>query len=554
MKQTNHHAPSVYCPWKDGRAPGCGIATGTGKQITFDEAALDSLDGQVSWNVPGREWQANSMDQPVDEHTASDLVAIAETRHLSASQCNMLARNVTGALRPNRDIFLWVLANVLSAVFLSSSRRRKAFKPMDCALEIVLSRPADLRSALARHCDGAENVRVSVEGIAIDIDGLRFEAGWARIEDALAFGEFFITGNDGALYGSFNEAVLALSPAGGAASGPKEAVGILSRRIAQWRRDHLPLGRHERLFSALIGFLANRPAAQRRHGMLAFNDDDIVAFWRKSVEDGERSMFRTAVERFRDFGRLMTHLNAIRNLGAPGDLDALVARMDMEPEEGWNETADDLGEVRLLNALNSLPTDPKVLTGVERESIASLVALMPFHKQRPLSVLRVFGFGPVQTGIANRLRRGGGGAEIKERVTCVDAKSYDDVAHRFQALLAHLESLRRIAVALRFGDSSPTVEVADPVVLAAMVQQGNADLRRLRREGFDRPRNELAAVFAGIDGVLNDLCAVVQDFTAELDRIDRQQARSARFAQDMPVFIETFTCAYIAEQEHESDV
>jgi hypothetical protein len=485
------------------------------------------------------------MDQPVDEHTKSDLVAIADARQLSAAQCNVLARNVTGALRPNRDIFLWVLANVLSAIFLCRSRRQKVVNPVDCALEIVLSRDSERRLALARHCDGQKQVRLTSEGIAVDLDGLQFEAGWARIEDALAFGEFFITGNDGALYGSFEEAVNAMARADGAAAGTKEAVSILSRRIAQWRRECLPLGRYERLFSGLVGFLVNRPAAERRQGLLAFDDDDIVAFWRKCVGAGERLMFRTAVERFRDFERILGQLSAMRNLGAPGDLDALVTRMEMEPAEGWNETEDDVAEVRLVEALNSFPADPKALTGVERDSVAALAALLPFPKQRPGSVLRALAFGPVQTGIANWLRRGGGGADIGERVTCSDAENYDDVARRFHALLAHLERLLRIALALRFGESAPVA--ADRSALAETVEQGNADLKRLRRAGFDRPREELATIFAGIDVLLSDLCTVVREFTTELNRLGRRQDLGARFAKDKPVFIEILTRAYIAQ-------
>jgi hypothetical protein len=508
------------------------------------------LEGQAA-----QEWQANAMVQPVDEHTASDLSAIAEARQLSAAQCNMLARNVTGALRPNRDIYLWALANVLSAVLLCGYRRRqKTFDPVDCALEIVLAATPERRSALTRLCAGHKDVRVTGEGIAVDLHSLHFEASFARIDDALAFGDFFITGSDGALFASFKEAVLALAPADGtAAAPPHDAVGILSRRIAQWRREHLPLGRQERLFSALVGFLLKRPAAQRCHGLLAFDDDDIVAFWRQCVEAGERLMFRTAVERFRDFGRLLTHLNALRSLARPEDLDALAARMETEHDVDWNATADDVAEVRLLQALKSLPDDPNALKGVERDLIATLAALMPFPKQRPGSVLRVLSFGPVQTGIANRLRRGGGGPGIDERVTCNDADSYDAVADRFCRLRDHLDSLRRIAVALRFAETA-FVQGVDPDALAETVQQGNAALKRLRRAGFDRPRAELAAVFSGIDGALSDFCTMVGDFTAEIDRLGERQALSDRFTRDKPVFVATFTRAYLAPQETRADV
>jgi hypothetical protein len=524
-------------------------------QVPWRIAARRSLGQEISaQEIAAQEWQANSMDQPVDEHTASDLCAIAEARQLTPAQCNMLARNVTGALRPNRDIYLWVLANVLSAVLLCGCRRRqKTFDPADCALEIALAATPERRAALMRLCAGHEDVRVSREGIAVDLDSLQFEASFARIDDALAFADFFITGSDGALFASFKEAVLALTPVDGTAASPHEAVGILSRRIAQWRRERLPLGRQERLFSALVGFLLKRPAAQQRYGLLAFDDDDIVAFWRTCVEAGERLMFRTAVERFRDFGRLVKHLDALRSLTRPDDLDALAARMETEPDTDWNATTDDVAEVRLLEALKSLPDDPNALKGVERDLIATIAALMPFHKQRPGSVLRVLAFGPVQTGIANRLRRGGGGPAIDERVGCADAHSYDTVADRFYRLRDHLDSLRRIAVALRFGDKA-LVQGVDPDTLAETVQQGNAALKRLRRAGFDRSRAELAAIFSGIDGALSDFCTIICDFTAEIDRLGERRTLSDRFARDKPVFIETFTRAYLARQETRADV
>lgn len=499
------------------------------------------------------------MDQPVDEHTASDLVAIADARQLSATQCKVLARNVTGALRPNRDFFLWVLVNLLSAVFQCRSRRQGAFDPVAGALEIVLAREAERRQLLARHCAGQEGVRLTGEGFAVDLGGLKFDAGWARIEHALAFGEFFITGHDGALYASFTEAVHALFTPHDAAAGVDVAVSILSRRIGQWRRDHLPLGRYERHFSALIGFLNSRPQAERKRGVLAFDDDDIVAFWRKCVDSGERLMFRTAVERFREIERLVAQLGAIRNLGMPADLDALVSRMDLDVEsgEGWNDTEDDLAESRLVEALNSLPTDPKALKGTEADSIRSLVTLLPYPKQRPGTVLRVLAFGAVQSGIANYLRRGGGGDDIEVRVTCANAESYDGIAGEFAGLLEHLESLLRIAVALRFGDSAPDADsrLAEMIQRRAdIIQQGKADLKNMRRAGFNRPREELAAVFAQIDGLLSDLRDVVRDFTAELARLGKREALGARFTKDKPVFIEILTRAYIAQQETASDV
>jgi hypothetical protein len=493
------------------------------------------------------------MDQPVDEHTEIDLRSIAGSRQLTAAQHKMLIRNVTGALRPNRDFFLWVLVNVLSAVLLCARRRKdgnpKTFNPVDCALEIVWAQNSARRALLAHYCDGQDGVALTGEGIAVALGGLKFEASWARIGHALAFGEFFLAGNDCALYGSFEEAIKALSEAQDA-SGVEVAVSILSRRIGQWRRDHLPFGRYERQFSPLIAFLESRRQEERRKG-LTFDDDDIVAYWRKCVDAGERPMLRTVVERFRDFERHLTRRSIIRNLSAPAELDALVARvdLDLDPSEGWNDTEDDFAESRLVEALESLPAEPKALKGTERDLLVGLIMLLPFPKQRPVTVLRVLAFGAVQSGITNRLRRGGGGADIEERVTCSDAQTYDDIAGEFGELLKHLESLLRIAGALRFGDPA-SMQGIDPALAemvqqrAEVIQQGNADLKRMRRAGFDLPREDLAAIFAEIDGVLGKLHDVVHGFTKEIKRRGEREALSDRFARDKPVFIEILTRAY----------
>jgi hypothetical protein len=493
------------------------------------------------------------MDQPVDEHTEIDLRSIAGSRQLTAAQHKMLIRNVTGALRPNRDFFLWVLVNVLSAVLVCARRRKDfnpgTFNPVDCALEIVWAQNAARRALLARYCDGHDGVHLVGDGIAVTFGSLKFEASWARIGHALAFGEFFLAGNDCALYGSFEEAIKALSE-GQDVGGVEAAVSILSRRIGQWRRDHLPFGRYERQFSPLIGFLDARRQQERRKG-LTFDDDDIVAYWRKCVDSGERPMFRTVVERFRDFERHLARRTIIRNLSAPADLDALVSRvdLDLDPGEGWNDTEEDVAESRLADALESLPAEPKALKGTERDLLDGLVSLLPFPNQRPVTVLRVLVFGAVQSGIANRLRRGGGGADIAERVTCSDAQSYDDIARDFGELLKHLESLLRIAAALRFGDPASMQDI-DPAIAemvqrrAELIQQGNAELKRMRRAGFDLPREDLAAIFAKIDSTLSELHDVVLGFTKEIKRRGEREALSDRFAKDKPVFVEILTRAY----------
>jgi hypothetical protein len=155
----------------------------------------------------------------------------------------------------------------------------------------------------------------------------------------------------------------------------------------------------------------------------------------------------------------------------------------------------------------------------------------------------------VQSGIANRLRRGKGGADVEARVTCAEAETYDQIAVEFKGLLEHFESLLRIAAALRFDGETQDVDpaLAEKVQQRAnIILQGNADLKRMRRAGFDRPREDLAAIFKEFDGVLSELRDVVRDFTKAIERLGEGETLSARFGKDKPVFSEILTRAYSA--------
>jgi hypothetical protein len=409
--------------------------------------------------------------------------------------------------------------------------------------------PSELRGWLTRHCEsGNPEVRLTADGVVLSIRDLKWEASWATISDAVAFGEFFVTGAEGSLFDSFTEAVRELGDAGDVGERLDGAVRILSRRIAQWRRDKLPLGRMERLFTALVGFLTARPGDKR--GSLAFDDDDIVEFWRSRVQAGDRLLFRTVVERFRDFARLAAELRVLRNLGSTVDVELLAGRLQANDTEA--DTGEEAPEVRLVEALRNLPTEPKALTGPERDLLSSIVNLLPFQDQRPCSVLRVLAFGPVQGGIANFLRRGGGGASISERVTCGEAESYADLTERFDGLRGHLDRLLRIATALRFGVAAADGE--PPARLAETIRQGFAELDRMRRAGFDRPREELAAAFAQSDELLVDLRTILDGFVKELERVAARRDLTARFDVDRPVFAEILTQAYLEQEESEPNV
>jgi hypothetical protein len=157
-------------------------------------------------------------------------------------------------------------------------------------------------------------------------------------------------------------------------------------------------------------------------------------------------------------------------------------------------------------------------------------------------------FGRIQSGIANRLRRRGGGAPISERVGCVDAKSYVDVLARAKDLKEHLDRMIGIATALRFRD----MNFDDPAV-AKQLAAWLADIRNIRRGGFDGDREELAAAFAKVDEALISVRDEVERFTSAAAKPVKGRLPADRFPGDRAFFSAAFTDAYLAMEDANDD-
>ncbi|MCJ2046678.1 hypothetical protein MKK58_19360 [Methylobacterium sp. J-078] len=468
-----------------------------------------------------------------DERCAADLAAVCEGRDLSREDRAWLARVVTGAVRPNRDKPLWDLAHALAAL----ARLTAAGEARDLvslALDPGLARPAGLAARLGEG---------RVQGAAADARGLVLTVGagwrttWAGLARLLALAEFLLTAEDlgqfALVSGWFGD--LAAAPDGEAAAFLGKR---LARHLAAYRNDHLPLAPLERRFRALLGHL---------RGRTDFGDDDILAVWCAEMEQGERVGFRTVAEHFVTFEAAA----CLR-----GGLDGLAAAESLDAHAGWEERLDaslaDLvaGEpaealVDLLAGLADGPKSlngPKILTGAERDDLADLLRLEPFHRSRPLTTLRATSFGRVQSGLANRLRRGGGGPEIAERVACAEAETYPALAERVGALAAHLDRMLRIAAALRVPADADGLGPEVRAALAAAL----SDIRRVRRAGFDDP-DRLAAGFAQADTALLRLAEEVGRLQRAVAALDRQRPLAPAFAADRDVFARTFARAYASE-------
>lgn len=474
------------------------------------------------------------MLQEHDEGCATDLGNVIDGRDLSRDAASWLARAVTGAIRPNRDKPLWDLAHALATL----ARLTDARNGRDLVDLVLDPRLAGTR-ALEHRFAGA-----SGEGTSTDASGFVLELGprswwratWSGTGRLLALAEFLLTAEDLARFGTVTGWLdeLAADPS---TTSVDLLVSRLTRAFHTYRQSHMPLAIHEKRFRRILSFLALKGEGNDR---TAFTDDDILDYWRTEAGDGEGPSFRTAAEHFVTFEAVVTTLGGLTGLRAAASLDAadgLAERID-------TSLADVVGSepaAKLAEILVGLPDGPKILTGAERDEVADLLRLEPFHRTRPLTTIRAVSFGRVQSGIANRLRRGSGGADIVERVACTDAETYRAISERARSLAAHLARMVGIAACLRLSPESTDIRVAEAL------QGGEADLKRVRRAGFDADRSTLAAAFAAVDETLVRIADEMAALIRAMDALEARRSLSDTFRADRLAFAETFSRVYVGE-------
>ncbi|WP_342152859.1 hypothetical protein [Methylorubrum sp. SB2] len=457
-----------------------------------------------------------------DERCAADLAAVGEGRDLSRAERAWLARVVTGAVRPNRDRPLWDLAHALAAL----AQATAAHEGRD-----LVTLALDPGLATAQACAARFSGSEAADGRGLVLEGEpSWHTGWAGLARLLALAEFVLTAEDlgafGTVTGWLDELVAAPDAAGAAFLAKR-----LARHLTAYRNAHLPLAREERRFRALLGFLGGRRA---------FSDADILAFWQAGMAAGERPGFRTVAEHFVTFEAGAHLVDGLDGLSSAASLDA---------HEGWEDRLDaalsDLAAAEPAATLAALladwPEGPKILTGAEREDLSDFLRLEPFHRTRPLTALRAASFGRVQSGIANRLRRNGGGPDIAARAACTEAESYAALTERASELAAHLARMLRIAAALRLVERDGFSEKTRAALDAA-----EADLRRVRRAGFE----DRAGLTAGFAAAETALLRVAEE-TARLERalatLARQHPLEQGFEADRAVFAAALSAAYAGE-------
>lgn len=470
-----------------------------------------------------------------DERCVADLANVVEGRRLGRGNAGWLARAVTGAIRPNRDKPFWDLAHAVMAI----GREGGAKALLDAVLDPRLVTP----DAIARYLSPRlPPERRDERGIVAQVGTTLWKGSWTGLARLLALAEFVLTMED---LSAFRDVSAWLDEALSMPHDVDLLVTRLVRRINLYRQAHVPLAPVEKRFRAVLTFLGAGAANARKPE--TFDDDDILAFWRAEVAAGGRPLFRTVVEHFITFEKAASILRGLRDVTEPASLESVEDWADRFDTMLGDLVAGDDTAVTLAESLAIMPETPKILTGTERDDLIDIVSLEPFHRSRPLSVLRTVSFGRVQSGIVNRLRRQGGGPPVAERVDCADARSYAEVLARADTLKTHLGRMIRIAATLRMGQK----QLDDPAVIT-LLAAAEADIGRVRRAGFD-DREELARAFAKVDEALISVSDEVEHFRSAATRPAKGRPYVDRFPEDRAFFSAALMDAYVAKEVADDD-
>ncbi len=349
------------------------------------------------------------MAKGYDERCANDLASVRESRQLSRDNACWLARAVIGLIRPNRDKPFWDMAHAVVAI--GANGRAPAI--LDIVLDPRLAAPEAIAGRLSSIVPPE---RRDERGLLLQAGDTLWKGSWTGLVRLLALAEFILTMEDLAAFreisGWLDEA---LAP-------PHDVdllVSRLVRRINLYRQAHVPLAPIEKRFRAILTFLGESRGPDVRGD--SFDDDDILAFWRGEITAGGRPQFRTIVDYFITFEKATKTLGSLRGLMEPMSVEAIEDWERLDAKLGDLTTSDDAA-VTLAESLAAMPESPNILKGTESNDLIDVISLDPFHRTRTLTVLRTVSFGRIQSGIANWLRRGGGGAPIEDRVRCADAE------------------------------------------------------------------------------------------------------------------------------------
>jgi hypothetical protein len=449
-----------------------------------------------------------------DEVACGDLDLIALDRNLSPDRRRRLSMSIAGVgAHRNRD---WPVHQFLLAVAALQSLAKSQWyrDPFAKLVAIVLnarSSRSDYIGILATGFGHADE-RVDVPFV----DGPLMIIKTRGIAATMDFGAFLLLGEGGLHLATARTTLDRFLSSPRTRASFEQARGELAALMDRYRRAHLDGFGHsarERMARAVLGSLDG-----------PLTDGDVLTLFEVLVhKTAERPIFDTIAVDAAEF----TAGRRARGARAAEAASLIVDDMWDLSDETHSDVYDAPEPARLLDALSSIPSSPKILKQVEIDAIRRLVRLAPLHRDLPLTALRAVQLSFRQLGLVNLARKGSLPNELAMIIENEFSIDHGGMLDSYRRIARSLSTMEAIALALRIGDperfagfvetietefasGSALVEARDK--LTDQVALGERLLAGTRRDGFDMDRLDLARVFDACADAIALLASEVSAF------------------------------------------
>lgn len=384
------------------------------------------------------------------------------------------------------------------------------------------------------------------EGIATDYAEGGFTIRYGRMPFLVAIYEFLL----GMEEFGFAEELTRIG--GDLVAGPPDdatlraATGALTRRIRQYRRDHLSYARHQASFDLILDFTRNGTIA-------GFDDETILAFWQ--VHNlGDFRLYATAFDAFVTFARVMAANDTGAATRAAEPLGGDFGEGEFEVADTGQTAFDDDDWQSPMPLLDQEPASRIrfFLRASERRRLDGLMQYGPYARRLPLAFLRREVFGAVQSAITTDLQVRRGRSELADRLDCSEVESYDDWRGHMTALADHVRKLQLASLHALLSESDGLPEELpgelDHEARHELLAECARTFRRMTRQGFEQTALNDTAHREGFRigaEVLRQAAAQLDGLDTVLRRLDGAGDRlDNRFAQDRTRFAAEFWKLY----------
>jgi len=372
----------------------------------------------------------------------------------------------------NRDKPLWLLAIAIAA--LGDAVRQGHCDDRVDGLAIIYGHPRSLFRGLLDCASDPSNESISFRQgkLAITFDGTTLQLSEARLRILSKIAEFLLIADD---FGNTQQVMVAfaeLHQSGlGKPDGIKGQVRLFARWMYRYRVDQFRDTGTNSPFQSIMKFCEQLD--------FMIEDDSIVEFWTSDLNHHFRT-YTTCFLAFVDFHDELREIVRRRELASANSIDAPgphAKSMDIEADVEWITADDDDPATTRLQAVDTLANhDVKLLTAAQKRLLRQLATVGQFGADHILSTLRMIAFHPVQSGLSNSLRTGRSRLTLDERLRCVEAISYSDIATMLAKLENSLVELLKMSLARRLAETA-----AEGEEFTAVEREGAILLSKFRK-------------------------------------------------------------------------